>query len=80
MKVVAVASLVCLLSHPAGAITCEQVRGYVQTYGITAVMAYVKNAGISAEEVERGRACLRRDANRHRRQAGRQTSDNWRSE
>lgn len=77
MRVFAVVSLVCLLGQPAAAITCEQVRGYIQTYGITAVMAYVRSAGISAEDVQRGRACLRRD--RHRRQLGRLSNSGWRS-
>ena len=79
MRVFAVVSLACLFTHPAGAITCEQVRGYVHTYGLTAVMAYVKSAGISAEEVERGRAYLRRDTGRHRKQIGKLSSSGWES-
>ena len=77
MRILAVVSLACLFTHPAAAITCEQVRGYVQAYGMQAVMAYVKSAGISAEEVQRGRACLRRDAGRHRKQFGRLSSSSW---
>ncbi len=79
MKVFAAMSLMCLLGQPASAITCEQVRGYVQTYGLSAVMAYVRSAGISAEEVERGRACLRREASGHRRHIGRLSSRGWQS-
>jgi hypothetical protein len=80
MKLLAVVGLVSLLSQPAGAITCEQVRGYVQTYGIAAVMDYVKKAGISEEEVQRGRACLRRDIRGHRRQLGSRFSNRgWQS-
>jgi hypothetical protein len=70
-KLLVVMSFACLFANPAAAITCEQVRGYVQTYGLKAVMDYVKNNGIPAEEVARGRACLRRDAGRRRMQLGR---------
>lgn len=60
MRVLAILGFISVLSQPAAALTCEEVRGYVQTYGASAVMVYVKSIGATSEQIARGRACLRR--------------------
>lgn len=74
MRAILIVGLVSLSSWPAGALTCDEVRGYVQIYGASAVLAYAKNAGATPEQIRRGKACLARDARGVRKRLGRLSS------
>jgi hypothetical protein len=89
MRVLAILGFISVLSQPAAALTCEQVRGYVETYGMSAVIVYVKSIGATPEQIAQGRACLRgrlRGWHEHdgRRYAAHRyrghSEDQWRSE
>lgn len=67
MKAFALAGLVCMLSQPASAITCEDVRYYVETYGTAATLAYAKKMGVTAEQIRDARICLRQASRSERR-------------
>jgi hypothetical protein len=60
MRFLAILGFACLLCQPAAALSCEEVRGYVQTYGAAAVLAYGKRLGMSPQQIRAGRACLYR--------------------
>jgi hypothetical protein len=60
MKTVVVLGIVAFACQPASAITCEQVRHYVEAYGAAAVLAFAKKAGATPQQIRDGRACLRR--------------------
>lgn len=60
MRCLAVLGFVCLVAEPAAAMSCDQVRYYVDTYGASAVIAYAKKIGASSSQIREGRACLRR--------------------
>jgi hypothetical protein len=62
MKVLAVLVVLGLSSQAASAITCDQVRNYVGTYGASAALAYAKKIGVTAEQIRAARSCLRRAA------------------
>lgn len=74
MKVFVIVGLVCLVSRPAAALTCDEVRSYVQMYGASAVLAYAKNAGATPQQIRRGKACLARDNGGARKRFGRVSS------
>jgi hypothetical protein len=61
-----IATLAC---KPAAAITCEQVRHYVETYGAAVVLAYARKAGATPRQIREGRACLRRVVKREEAQS-----------
>jgi hypothetical protein len=69
--------LVCLSSRPAAAMTCEEVRGFVQTYGVSLVLAYAKSTGATPLEIRRGRACLHEGQSGHRKHIGRTSNAGW---
>jgi hypothetical protein len=60
MRSFAALAVVGLACQPAAAITCEQVRHYVDTYGASVVLAYAKKVGATPQQIREGRACLRR--------------------
>jgi hypothetical protein len=60
MRTFAALGLVAFACQPAAAITCEQVRHYVETYGAASVLAYARKAGATPQQIRAGRACLRR--------------------
>jgi hypothetical protein len=60
MRIFAILGFILVMSQSAAAITCEEVRNYVQTYGASAVLIYVKSIGATPEQIAQGRACLRR--------------------
>ena len=74
MRLFMILVFACLLSRPAVAISCDEVRGYVRTYGASAVLSYVKRIGATPQQIREGRACMRRDGQRNfRRSASRET-------
>ena len=79
MRVFVILGLVCLLSRPASAMTCEEVRGFVQTYGVSLVLAYAKSTGATPQEIRRGRACLHEAHSGHRKRIGRVLNGGWES-
>jgi recombinational DNA repair protein RecR len=60
MKVLATITMLCVLSQPATAVTCDQVRSYVGTYGVAAALSYAKKIGATAEQIRDARSCLLR--------------------
>jgi hypothetical protein len=60
MKFLVILGFACMLCQPASALSCEEVRGYVQTYGAAAVLAYGKSIGASPQQIRAGRSCLHR--------------------
>lgn len=72
MRLLAILGFVCLAIQPAAAITCEEVRTYVQTYGASAVLIYAKKIGATPAQIREGRACLRRAASGEIRSARRE--------
>jgi hypothetical protein len=60
MKAFAIFGMVCMLSQPATAVTCDQVRSYVGTYGVAAALSYAKKIGATAEQIRDARSCLLR--------------------
>jgi hypothetical protein len=72
MKCLAIAGLLLLACRPAAAITCDDVRTYVKTYGVVAVLAYVKRIGATPAQIREGRACLRHNADNEIRSASRE--------
>jgi hypothetical protein len=59
MRLFAILGFACLACQPAAAISCDEVRTYVQTYGASVVLAYVKRIGATPQQIREGRACLR---------------------
>lgn len=64
MKTFVTLGLFAIACQPAAAVTCDQVRHYVEAYGAMAVLAYAKKSGATPQQIREGRACLRRIANR----------------
>jgi hypothetical protein len=56
---VGVVVAVLLLSPPAHAVPCWVVRKAVAQYGEAAVESWARAKGISDQEIERGRRCLK---------------------
>lgn len=79
MKAFVILGLLCLLSRPAGAMSCDEVRSYVQMYGASAVLAYAQRVGVTSEEIRQGRACLGRAHAGQRRRFGRAAHTGWAS-
>ena len=78
-RVFVIVGLVCLLSRPAAAISCEEVRGFVEKYGASLVLAYAKSTGATPQEIRRGRACLDRRHAGLKRRIGRISNGGWES-
>jgi hypothetical protein len=66
MRLLALLGLLSLMSWPAAAITCDEVRGYVRTYGAPAVLAYVHQLGATPAQIRQGRSCLKSGFSRRR--------------
>ena len=52
--------LVLLMTTPANAYTCQDVRGWVAQYGVTRVLVMAKLYGVNKEQMQQARACFRR--------------------
>jgi hypothetical protein len=62
IKLFAVLGFACLACQPAAALSCDEVRTYVQTYGASVVLIYAKKNGATPQQIREGRACLRESA------------------
>jgi hypothetical protein len=60
MRTFAALGVIAFACQPAAAVTCEQVRQYVETYGAAVVLAYAKKVGATPQQIREGRSCLRR--------------------
>jgi hypothetical protein len=70
MKTIVALGFVALACQPATAITCEEVRHYVETYGAAMVLTYAKKVGATPQQIREGRACLRYTAKREQARTG----------
>ena len=53
------ALLVLLMAAPANAYTCQDVRGWVAQYGVSRVLVMAKLYGVTKEQIQQARSCLR---------------------
>ncbi len=53
------ALLILLMTTPANAYTCHDVRGWVAQYGASRVLIMARLYGVTKEQIQQARACLK---------------------
>ena len=55
-----IALAMLLMATAANAYTCQDVRGWVAQYGAARVLVMARMYGVTKEQIQQARACLRR--------------------
>ena len=53
------ALLILLMTTPANAYTCHDVRGWVAQYGVNRVLVMARLYGVTKEQIQQARACFK---------------------
>jgi hypothetical protein len=54
-----IALAILLMAAPANAYTCQDVRGWVAQYGAARLLVMAKMYGVTREQIQQARSCLR---------------------
>ena len=54
-----IALAILLMAAPANAYTCQDVRGWVAQYGTTRVLIMAKMYGVTEQQIQQARSCLK---------------------
>ena len=54
-----IALAILLMAAPANAYTCQDVRGWVAQYGATRVLIMAKMYGVTKQQIQQARSCLK---------------------